>query len=284
MQVIAIGAPEGVHPAVHRVGRTLDEVLTAVSGRLADDVVVATRDAGARDVARSARLVLGPERVGLLHVDAPVTAWAVALAGISTEGLTASAAQAVATEVLGRTATRVVLSSVAGLHRPTPTFRQHAGSYLPRTAFVVDPARGAVRRFRGELGLPDGGDLLVVARSARPVVPLDDGELLSRGPDTALTGALPGWPAARWFEASTVVGALSSAVASAVSASYRWGACEVCGRAVAGACIFCGVTERRVRLPRTGIPGPDLPGPGLQRPQRAEASSPNLPDSQGVVS
>lgn len=280
MQVIAIGAPDGVHPSVHRVGRRLDEVLTAVAGLLADDVVVATRDEAARDVARSARLVLGPERVGLLHVDAPVTAWAVLLAGISTEGLTASAAQAVATEVLARTATRALLSSVAGLDRPAPTFRQHAGSYLPGTAFVVDPAQGRVGRFGGRLGLPDGGDLLVVARSARPVVPAD-GDLLPRDPDTTLTGALPGWPAARWFEASTVVGALSSAVAAAVSASYRWGACDVCGRAVAGACIFCGVTDRRARLPR---PGPDLLGPGLPGPERTDTRRPNLPDSQGVVS
>ena len=281
MQVIAIGAPDGVHPSVHRVGRTLDEVLTAVAGLLADDVVVATRDDEARAVARSARLVLGSERVGLLHVDAPVTAWAVLLAGISTEGLTASAAQAVATEVLARTATRALVSSVAGLDRPAPTFRQHAGSYLPRTAFVVDPVRGTVGRFSGRLGLPDGGDLLVVSRSARPVVPVDDGDLLSRDPDTTLTGALPGWPAARWFEASTVVGALSSAVAAAVSASYRWGACDVCGRAVAGACIFCGVTDRRARLPR---PGPDLLGPGLPGPERTDARRPNLPDSQGVIS
>jgi hypothetical protein len=279
VQVIAIGAPDGVHPSVHRVGRTLDEVLTAVAGLLADDVVVATRDDQARAVARSARLVLGPERVGLLHVDAPVTAWAVLLAGISTEGLTASAAQAVATEVLARTATRALVSSVAGLDRPAPTFRQHAGSYLPRTAFVVDPVRGTVGRFSGRLGLPDGGDLLVVSRSARPVVPVDDGDLLSRDPDTTLTGALPGWPAARWFEASTVVGALSSAVAAAVSASYRWGACDVCGRAVAGACIFCGVTDRRARLPR-----PDLLGPGLPGPERTDARRPNLPDSQGVIS
>lgn len=276
MQVIAIGAPEGVHPSVHRVGRTLDEVLTAVSSLLADDVVVATRDDEARAVARSARLVLGPERVGLLHVDAPVTAWAVLLAGISTEGLTASAAQAVATEVLARTATRVLLSSVAGLDRPAPTFRQHAGSYLPRTAFVVDPGRGRVGRFSGRLGLPDGGDLLVMARSVRPVVPAVDGDLLSRGPDTTLTGALPGWPAARWFEASMVVGALSSAVAAAVSASYRWGACDVCGRAVAGACIFCGVTERRARLPRADLLRPDQPGPNLP--------GPNLPDHLGVIS
>lgn len=271
MQVIAIGAPDGVHPAVHRVGRSLGEVLTAVAGLLADDVVVATRDAGARDVARSARLVLGSERVGLLHVDAPVTAWAVLLAGISTEGLTASAAQAVATEVLARTDTRVLLSSVASLDRPTPTFRQHAGSYLPRTAFVVDPARGAVGRFRGRLGLPDGGDPLVVARSARPVVPAGDGDLLPRGPDTTLTGVLPGWPAARWLEASTVVGALSSAVATAVSSSYRWGACDVCGRAVAGACIFCGVTDRRARPPR---------------PERAEHTGvlrPSPSDSQGAI-
>lgn len=269
MQVIAIGGPEGLHPAVHRVETALGAVVEAVADLLADDVVLATRDEPARKVARSARLVLGPERIGLLHVDVPVTAWAVLLEGLSAQGLTASSARAVADEVLSHTTTRALLSSVASLQRPTPTFRQHAGSYLPRAAFVIDTGRGTVARFSGRLGVPDGGDVLVVARSVRPVVRDEDEDLLPRTPDTELTVADAGWSASRWFEVSTIDGALSTAVANALSRSYLWGACDACGRAVAGACIFCDITERRART---------------ARPDRGEPSRPNLLDTQGVVS
>jgi hypothetical protein len=269
VQVIAIGGSEGVHPAVHRVEPTLGAVVEAVAGLLADDVVLATRDEPARKVARSARLVLGPERIGLLHVEVPVTAWTVLLAGLSAQGLTASSARAVADEVLSRTTTWALLSSVASLQRPTPTFRQHLGGYLPRTAFVVDLGRGTVARFRGHLAVPDGGDVLVVARSARPVVRERDGDLLPRTPDTELAGADAGWSASRWFEVSTIDGALGGAVASALSRSYLWGACDACGRAVARTCIFCDITERRART---------------ARPDRGEPSRPSLLDTQGVVS
>lgn len=251
MQVIAIGGPGGTHRGVGRAGRALGDVVEAVARLSADDVVLATRDDAARRVARSARLVLGPERLGVLHVEAPVTAWAVMLAGLASPGLTASSAKVVADEVLSRTSTRVLLSSVAALHRPTPTFRQHAGSYLPRTAFVVDPGRGSepgsVRRFRGSLGVPDGGALLVAARSARPVVPDEAGDLLPREPDTELTDAEAGWSARRWLEVSTIAGSLETAVASALARSYLWGACDACGRAVAQGCIFCDIAERRAR-------------------------------------
>lgn len=269
MQVIAIGAVEGVHPAVHRVERTLGAVVDAVAGLPANDVVLATRDEPARKLARSARLVLGPERIGLLHVDVPVTAWGVLLAGLCAQGLTASSARVVADEVLSRTTTRALVSSVTSLQSPTPTFRQHAGSYLPRTAFIVDTARGTVGRFQGHFGMKDIGDVLVVARSAKPVVREAVGDLLSRTPDTELVGAESVWTAGRWFEASTIRGELGTAVANALSRSYLWGACDTCARAVAGACIFCDITERRARNPWTETP---------------TSARPSLHDTQGVNS
>ncbi|PUB30163.1 hypothetical protein C8K30_102545 [Promicromonospora sp. AC04] len=268
MLVVAIGAPEGVHPAVRRAERTLEAVVAAVADLPTDDVVLATRDERARKVARSARLVLGSERLGLLHVDTPVTAWAVVLAGLAAGGLTASAARAVTDVVLARITTRALVSSVASLESPAPTFRQHAGSLLPGTAFVVDPGRGTVGRFHERLGVPSGGDMLVVARSPRPVVP-DDTDLLPRPADAELIGAEPEWHAARWLEASTIDGPLSWAVASAASGSHRWAACEVCGRAASGACIFCGLT---VSSARAGLPGP------------AELPDQHRPEHQGVIS
>src|SRR5690606_12994742 len=108
----------------------------------------------------------------------------------------------------------------------SPTVRQHAGSYLPRTAFVVEPGRdgadGVVRRYRGELGVPDGGDLLVVARSGRPVLRDGEPDPLPRTPDTELDDVGAVWPASRWLEASTVAGTLGAAVAAALAQSYRW--------------------------------------------------------------
>lgn len=268
MLVIAIGAPDGVHPAVCRSDPTLDAVVAVLADLPAGDVVLATRDAQARKVARAARLVLGPERLGLLHIDTHVTAWAVVLAGLVTGGLTASSARAVADVVLARITTRALVSSVASLESPTPTFRQHAGSLLPRTAFVVDPGRGTVGRFHEKLGIPSGGDMLVVARSAKPVVP-GTADLLPRPADGELVGAEPGWHAARWFEASTIDGPLSWAVASAASGSHRWSACAVCGRAATGTCIFCDIA---VRPARTGLP------PHAERPDQRQ------PEHQGVIS
>jgi hypothetical protein len=268
MLVVAIGAPDGVHPAVRRADATLDSVIAVLADLPAGDVVLATRDERSRKVARSARLVLGPERLGLLHVETPVTAWAVMLAGLVTGGLTASSARAVADVVLARLTTRALVSSVASLESPTPTFRQHAGSLLPRTAFVVDPGRGTVARFHQELGIPSGGDMLVVARSPKPVVP-DATDLLPRPADAELVGAEPDWHAARWLEVSTIDGPLSWAVASAASGSHRWFACEVCGRAASGTCIFCDIA---LRPARAGLP-PHPEHPGQHRPEH-----------QGVIS
>lgn len=273
MQVIAIGGPAGAHPGVHRVERVLGDVVDAVAGLPADDVVLTTRDEPGRRVARAARLVLGAERIGALHVDVPVTAWAVALAGLASPGLTASSARAVADEVLARTTTRALVSSVASLHSPAPTVRQHAGSYLPRTAFVVEPGRdgadGVVRRYRGELGVPDGGDLLVVARSGRPVLRDGEPDPLPRTPDTELDDVGAVWPASRWLEASTVAGTLGAAVAAALAQSYRWGACDACGRAVAGACIFCDIAERRTDT--------------VQQPQPQPQKQPQTQTQQGAI-
>ena len=268
MLVVAIGAPDGVHPAVRRAGTTLDSVVDSLADLPGGDVVLATRDDRARRVARSVRLALGPERLGLLHVETPVTAWAVVLAGLATGGLTASSARAVADVVLARITTRALVSSVASLERPTPTFRQHAGSLLPGTAFVVDPGRGTVGRFHERLNLPSGGDMLVVARSPKPVVP-GATDLLPRPADAELVGAEPDWHAARWFEASTIDGPLSWAVASAASGSHRWSACEVCGRAATRTCIFCDVA---VRPTRTGL------SPNVELPDQQH------PEHQGVIS
>ncbi|MBA8811701.1 hypothetical protein [Promicromonospora sukumoe] len=243
-------------------------MVAAVASLPDGDVVLATRDEPSRKVARSVRLVLGPERLGLLHVETPVTAWAVMLAGLVSGGLTASSARAVADVVLARITTRALVSSVASLESPTPTFRQHAGSLLPRTAFVVDPGRGTVGRFHERLGIPSGGDMLVVASSPKPVV-ADTTDLLPRPADVELVGAKPDWHATRWFEASTIDGPLSWAVASAASGAHRWTACEVCGRAAFGTCIFCDIA---LRPARAGL------APHARLPDQHQ------PEHQGVIS
>ncbi|WP_407318723.1 hypothetical protein UQW22_18635 [Isoptericola halotolerans] len=257
--MIAIGAPEGVHPAVRRTAPDLADVATTAAAMLADDVVLVTRDEESRKVARSARLVLGPEHVGLLHVTAPVTAWAVVLSGLASGDLPASSASAVSEAVLARTTTRVLLSSVASLDRPAPTLRQHLGSYLPRTAFVVDPDRGTVGRFSGRLGIPDGGDLLVVARSGRAVVRGAESELLPREPDVDLGVPATSWRAARWMEVSTLDGAVCDVAAGALSA--RPEVCDACGRDASVTCVFCQVADRRARPQAPGRTTPVGPVP-----------------------
>ncbi|GAA1850003.1 hypothetical protein [Myceligenerans crystallogenes] len=245
MLVVAVGAPAGVHSGVHRADRTLDSVVAAVRRLPADDVVLVTRDDEARLVARSARLVLGSERLAHLHLaGARLTAWALVLAGLSTPALPASSASAVADDVLANVHTRAILSTVASLGDPVPTFRQHAGSLLPNSAFLVDTRRGTVGRFQGRLGLPEG-ELLAVARSPRPVVPeATIPGLLPRTADADL-GPQPArpasWPAPRWFEASVLLTPLTATITGVATGFLRWPSCEVCGRATPAACLFCGV-------------------------------------------
>ena len=244
MLVVAIGAPPGVHDAVHRADPTLDSVVAAIGRLPADDVVLATRDPEARAVARAARLVLGSERLAILHLaDVRVTAWAILLGGLSTPALPAASARAVAESLLANIRTRAILSTVASLSDPTPTFRQHAGSLLPNAAFVVDTVRGTVGRFQGVLALADG-EQIVVARSARPVVP-DADALLPREADVELdlprTARAAQWPAPRWFEASALVAPFTSTLTDVTSRFFRWPACGVCGRSAPEACLFCDV-------------------------------------------
>lgn len=274
MLVVAVGAPAGVHPSVHRADRTLESVVETIRRLPADDVVLATRDDAARRVARSARLVLGPERLAHLHLaDARLTAWALVLAGLSTPALPASSAGAVAEDVLANVHTRAILSTVASLSDPTPTFRQHAGSLLPNSAFVVDTRKGTVGRFQGTLGLPEG-ELLAVARTPRPVVP--EADLLPRTPDADL-GPQPAkpalWPAPRWFEASALLAPLTSTITAVASGFFRWPSCEVCGRATPAVCLFC------------DVPGPATPAAPAAPPVAAGAGATPLstPEPQEQV-
>lgn len=248
--VVAVNAPEGVPSAVRRAEPTLESVLAALDGVRSDDVVLATRDGAARGTARSARLVLGAERLATLDLTGvPLTAWALVLGALTQHVLPASSARAVADEVLGHIRTRALLSSVASLTTPTPTFRQHAGSLLPQSAFVVDTVRGTVGRFLGSLGLPDG-ESIATARSARPVVPTTD-DLLPRPADVDLgVPAGPrsaGWPASRWFEASVLDTPLTTTTTGIVARIPGWARCDVCRRPVPGACPFCDVTTGTTR-------------------------------------
>ncbi|GAB4084439.1 hypothetical protein GCM10028784_10690 [Myceligenerans cantabricum] len=259
MLVIAIGAPDGVDPAVHRAEPTLEAVVNAVQRLPGDDVVLATRDDESRRAARAARLALGSERLALLHLDVHLTAWAIILTGLTTPALPAASAQAVADDVLAHVHTRALLSTVASLAQPAPTFRQHAGSLLPSSAFVVDPGRGTVGRFMGHLGIGDG-ELIVAARSPRAVVP-EALALLPRPADAELGGTqglrAEVWPAPRWFEASCLDAPLTSTITNVASGFFRWPACEVCGRAAPGACLFCDVATRSARTgPRGGVAEP----------------------------
>lgn len=263
MLVIAIGAPDGVHAAVHRADPTLESVVAAVHRLPADDIVLATRDEDARKVARAVRLVLGSERLALLHLDVQLTAWAVVLTALTTPALPAAAARAVADDVLSHVFTRAIVSTVTSLEQPAPTFRQHAGSLLPHSAFVVDPRRGTVGRFLGHLGIPDG-EIIVVARSLRPVVPEAHG-LLPHPADVELGGPqglrTAEWPAPRWFEASSLDAPLTSTITTVASGFFRWPACDVCGRAAPESCLFCDVAARPARTgPRGGIAG-SIPDP-----------------------
>lgn len=242
MHLVVVGAPEGLPTGVRRASAEVDSVVDAIRALPpGDEVVLTSRQPDSRRVARSVRLALGSERLAHLHLDVPLTAWGVAVSALALPGVPAHAARAIADSVLSQTITRALLSSVASLESPMPTFRQHMGSLLPDVAFVVDPQGGTVGRYRGELGLDLAAPgLVVVARSERPVIPEVDAMVPPE--HVALTGLDPGWNAPRWFEASVLKAQIGWLVAGTMSTSSGWTACDTCRRpAPSPLCIFCDI-------------------------------------------
>ena len=194
---------------------------------------------------RAVRIALGSmRRPGVAHVELagpPSHRYLLgyALRHLPPEGY--GYADAVLTAVAAASTTRVLLSSVARLERPTPGLGYHLASWLPGTSFTVDLGSGRVQRLRDNtFTLPVGPFGVIAERwpANRQVVvdPLPPALVTVRGPDDAAP-----WRAARWLETTVVSRPVADLVQYVLSeASAR--PCPSCGRFVVGPrCRFCSV-------------------------------------------
>ncbi|OJV58709.1 MAG: hypothetical protein BGO38_15045 [Cellulomonas sp. 73-145] len=228
--------PEGCQRADADPEAVIDVVSRLPAGT---DALLVTNDPQARKVAQSVRLALGGERVGLVHHEAPPTAFYLALSaaqllpeqslGLAGELLTA---------VSAATSTSAVLSSVASLQKPSPSLLHHVASLWPPSRFAVDWQNQTVRL--GDEAQAPEGVAVVVCASAKPVGPSQT----RPGPATELEpeAGAAFWGAARWFEASVLLTGLDTLVARTVMATSAPGArtCPSCDRpGGADLCAFC---------------------------------------------
>lgn len=238
--ILAVGAPEGVPPAAHAVPCSTDAVVDAVRAT-EGDVLLAVRDTEGRRVARATRLALGAERVGILYTPSPFTAWvaAIQVLGAMPPDVELSRAAEIASALSAALHTRVVLSSVASLEKPSPTLNQHLRGALPGGRFLVDLRAGTVETFSGTLDADS--PLVVVARSEKPVV---DG-LGNNWPEgRAEIGAVEaGWKASRWLEVTTLDEEQWYGATARLRRPGAWiPRCPACDRAGSLAtCLFCDI-------------------------------------------
>jgi len=233
--LIVIDARGGASSPLGVVEPDLGRVLEAIAAS-APPAVLLTRDARAHAVARSARLALGAERVGILHRPVPVTAWALVLRGLASmppQALTG--AGGVADAMLSAMRTRAVLSSVTALTEPAPSFGQYMASFGP-SSFEVDLTAGTVTRRHGPVVV--GGVEAAVASSGSRVP-----KSIARdwpGEPLVVAGVGSAWRASWWMEITSMAAPTPHIVHHVLNDRARFGCCDTCGRwSTSPECLFC---------------------------------------------
>lgn len=230
-------AGEATETLVPDVADVVDGLATAAAG----DVLVISGGGTGRAV-RVAREAI--RRPGVAHVDVPGSPsrrylLAYALRHLPPEGY--GYAEAVIAAMSEVCATRVLLSSVAGLERPAPGLGHHVASWLPGSSFAVDLDDGRIKRLRtAALALPAGPFGVIAERWPEghqvAVDPLPSALVTLRGPHDAAP-----WRAKRWLEVTVSTRAVVDVVQWALGGSSP-AACPSCTRAVVGVrCPFCGI-------------------------------------------
>ncbi|MBO3088541.1 hypothetical protein [Cellulomonas dongxiuzhuiae] len=205
----------------------------------AENVLVVATDRPGLEAARAARLVLGGERLGLLHHPVPPTASFVALAALRMlPPVALGLAPALLAAVTHDSRTAALVSSVSALDKPRPTMSLDLASRLPGSVFRVDWTAQTVTR-SDAIDLPVGIAAVTTA-SERPVRDVDAAAWGPTQIQLDTDGAF--WGAKRWFEATVLLRPLEETVGAlvrpdVVAAAHR---CASCGRHVAGdLCVFC---------------------------------------------
>ena len=232
--ILWVGAPPALPPGIAGVAADVADVVEAVQEE-SGDVLLLTRDAAARRAARAARMALGPERIAVFHVEAPLTAWVLALHLMMPLAPTWPVAQlgGALQTLVQATRTRVALSSLASLEHPAPSFAQYVVSLSPWTTFDVDLSTGIISK--ATAAMPQSGGPVAVARSAKPVRK-DYADWMPGALQLDPAGA--GWKARRWCEVTDLV--VSDAQITAMLSQLPAHRCPVCDRVGSSpSCLFC---------------------------------------------
>lgn len=254
MAVIGIGAPGTSPVTVNDVSPNLDALTEAIQPYGDEELLFVSRTAEHRRLGRAMRLLYGAERVAVLHVEAPVTAWTLMLHGLSVLPQDRLAAAGGAAEALREwTRTRLVLSSVARLDGVQTTFKQHLISMWPPKRFAVDLLDSTVEEFSGTL--PLDGYVPIAAHSKKaPVKPETPGWPIDPGAATDLGTIDCGWKAGRWLETSTLMYPPEQII-ERVLGQPAFHRCPSCNRqATADHCLFCELPVAESTLPSEGVP------------------------------
>jgi hypothetical protein len=225
----------------------------------AEIVLVSSDTVGWRE-SRAIRLGYGQERIGLLRVDAPPTAFflvTAALAMLRDDQLgLASATAALASSV---SSTQVLLSSVTSLERPAPGLGQHLASLWPTTRYLVDWDLQSVARAHtigSTVGLA-----VVVARSPKGFADVDERAWPAARVELVVGAAAP-WHASRWLEVTTLGERLDEVITSVQHPEMTQAlpTCRSCARQGYGErCVFCQLPLSDSELP-IPIPFPSVGG------------------------
>ena len=241
MPIIAIAdqvlVPGGVRSATadcSEIAAAIDDVPAG-----AEIVLVSSDMIGWRE-SRAIRLAYGQERIGLLRVDVPPTAFflvTAALAMLRDGQLSLASATAALTDSVS--STQVLLSSVTSLERPAPRFAQHLASLWPTTRYLVDWGMQSVSRARTVS--PTAGLAVIVARSPKGFGDVDEEAWPTERVELAVGRATP-WHAARWLEVTTLRERLDDVIAAVQHPDQTQAlpVCRSCARPGWGErCVFC---------------------------------------------
>lgn len=224
-----------------------EDVFTAVTDRLASCegpeqsvVVVPTRARRAPEVARA---VAGHPGLAVVGITGPVTAQAMTDHVLRSSRLSAGQHVEVARGLTPYLRTYAVVSSVARVERPVPSFWQHLASILPWTRFGLDVhGESTVHPTQLPQTVPGTTCRVVTGPGARRSIVPELLPVAETGPDLLVQDAADTWGARHAVECTLLVGTVEEVVQQILSAPAQ--DCVNCHVATRLAvCPFCGVRQ-----------------------------------------
>lgn len=232
-------APEALPPDVSAedVFSAAVEQLSSRDGAERSVIVVPERSRRAPEVARA---VAGHPGLALVPVPGRVTAVATVDHVLRHSELSAAEHVDVALGLASHLRTYAVVSSVARLERPAPSFWAHLASLLPWTRFAVDVHEQVVGKPQDLPRVVPQASLRVLATSTDHAAFTADALPTGPAAHELLLESAPSWGARRAVECTLLLGSVADVVAQILAAAPR-------------DCVNCQVPTRQPRCPFCGV-------------------------------